>query len=111
MPLRRLSHLVLGLPSGGNVDFARRGTAALWTVDNELAAVTAELLSGLIRITVQAHSKRGASLPDVLRVPRPSDVDAAAAAPRMATPEELAAFARATGGTVRPVGRKPSSRE
>lgn len=73
-----------------------------WTIDNELAALHVELTSALIRLFVQANAKRGATLPDVIRVPRPKDVLDAGAKPRMATPEELAAFARATGGTVRP---------
>lgn len=109
MSARRLSALVTGLPAGGNFDVSQRGAAALWTTDHELAALNVEMLSGFVRLFVQANSKRGAQLPDVLRVPRPRDVDTDDGPPRMATPDELAAFARATGGTVRPVPREPEA--
>lgn len=62
-----------------------------------------EGISFLSTITIRAHSKKGAHVPDPVHVPRPDELvlDVESTARPMSTPAEIAAFARSSGGAVR----------
>lgn len=47
----------------------RERTMRLWTA--EVAATTAELVHALWRLTYQANVKRGTTIPEPLKIPRP----------------------------------------
>jgi hypothetical protein len=66
--VRRLVSLVRGLPSTSAVF---RSAEASWTNETELAAMQVELTHSLLRTTLAINSKKGAQLPDPLRIPRP----------------------------------------
>ena len=68
MGVRRLASLVRGLPSTSALF---RSADAAWTNETELAAMQVELTHSLLRTTIAINSKKGAQLPDPLRIPRP----------------------------------------
>jgi len=90
--LRRLRALVLGLPADAMIWRRVPG----WGVDQELAAVSAEIAHSSMRVQLSAYSKKGASIPKALRIPRPTDTDRRRPRTRRATPADLARF----GGSV-----------
>ena len=68
MGVRRLASLVRGLPSTSALF---RSADATWTNETELAAMQVELTHLLLRTTIAINSKKGAQLPEALRIPRP----------------------------------------
>lgn len=70
LSVRRFYSLTRWLPADAAI---WRATSTTWSVDNELQALTVELIDSLRRMYLQAHSKQGARLPDPIRVPRPWD--------------------------------------
>jgi hypothetical protein len=69
--VRRLAALVHGLPPTSAVF---RANSAAWDDETELAAVQVELTHSLLRTLIAVNSKKGAQLPDPLRIPRPWDL-------------------------------------
>lgn len=48
-----------------------RSTKTAWSTETELQAVLIEVLDSFRRLYLQAHSKKGAKLPDPISIPRP----------------------------------------
>ena len=44
-----------------------------WTTENELQALTIEMLDAFRRMYLQANSKKGTQLPPPITIPRPGD--------------------------------------
>lgn len=97
--LRRLASLVNGLPPGGALDRALdpEGWGANWHHAEELLAMIAELLDRDWRQTVAMNSKRGATKPRPLRIPRPGDVRRRAAKIRNPDGWEIRRFLESKG--------------
>jgi hypothetical protein len=68
--MRRLRALIEGLPPSAM--FWRREPG--WGTTEELLALNAEVTHAAVRVLLAAFSRKGASLPKPLRVPRPWDV-------------------------------------
>lgn len=65
---RRFVALIKWLPPEAAI---WRATSTTWTTDNELAALTIEMLDSLRRLYIQAHSKKGGTPPKPIEIPRP----------------------------------------
>lgn len=70
IPARRVEALVQWLPPEAAT---WRSMGRAWTTDQELAAITIEMLDSLRRLYIQAHTKQGAKQPDPIHIPRPWD--------------------------------------
>lgn len=94
LSLRRLLALVGGLPRGGALDRALDpdGWGSGWTHTEELLATIAELLDLHRRQYVVTNSKRGASKPRAIKIPRPSDIRRRLEKIRKPTGEQLRDF-------------------
>ena len=69
---RRALVLIKGLPADSATALSYTEGMA-WTGDTELAALQAELMHTLIRITASAAGAKKQQLPKELRIPRPYD--------------------------------------
>jgi hypothetical protein len=67
---RRFYSLVKWLPPEAAV---WRSMQRNWTTENELQAITIEMLDGFRRLYLQANSKKGTQLPPPITIPRPWD--------------------------------------
>lgn len=67
---RRIVGLLTWLPAEAAL---WRSMKVSWTEDRELAAIQIELLDALRRTYIVANSKKGARMPDPVRIPRPWD--------------------------------------
>ncbi len=93
MGVRRLAALVDGLPP----DAALRRDGSMWTLENELTAVTCELLQMWLAMQVGMWMPKGSKVPEVVPLTHPDRHKPPAAERKKATsdPAELArAFGR-----------------
>ena len=65
-----------------------------WGVDQELAAIGVEVAHSSMRVLISANSRKGASVPKPLRIPRPND---APRRRRRATQADVAAYGGSVG--------------
>lgn len=92
--LRRIRALIFGLPPEAMVWRREYG----WGIAEELAAVGLELQHAILRVLIQANSKKGSSPPKQLHVPRPYEArERARRRGRPASAERIASF----GGEIR----------
>jgi hypothetical protein len=68
MGARRFVALATWLPPEAAV---WRATSTSWTTENELQALTIEMLDSIRRLYLQAHAKKGAKIPPPASIPRP----------------------------------------
>jgi hypothetical protein len=73
-----------------------------WGSDQELAALAVEVGHSTMRVLVSAYSKKGATVPKPLRVPRPTDAAKPTRPRRRIRESEVAAY----GGSIVRVPRK-----
>ena len=83
---RRIVGLLTWLPAEAAL---WRSMKVSWTEDRELAAIQIELLDSLRRTYIAANSKKGARMPDPIRIPRPWDSPREASSRRGTSLKEL----------------------
>lgn len=81
VPVGRLRNLVMGLPQGSV-------TSGQWQLTDQLLAVNAEVADQQLRAFLHAHSKKGARMPEPLRIDWPGRRDATTTPPAAPSPKE-----------------------
>lgn len=88
--LRRCYQLVRYLPPGSATWIAVHGQEAVWTTDNELAALNVEVTHHQTRVLARLLGAKQDM--DVLKVPRPDGAEPRDDVQRLPTTEAVAAF-------------------